>query len=102
MLRSLVGSEMCIRDRHKTVADAAQAHGAAYDDLKNLLKKWRKEGSLDSHVVAYRDRQPAVEEKKVAADRKAVLTAAVKAMKAGQMSVREVVTECKQNGAHAD
>ncbi len=38
------------------------------------------------------------EEKKVAADRKAVITAAVKAMKTGKMSVRAAAAECKQKG----
>lgn len=38
---------------HGTVTEAAEAHGAGYEDIKNLLKKWRKEGSLPSHLAAY-------------------------------------------------
>ena len=76
---------------------ACAALGAGLDDAKNLLKKWRKERTLDAHISAYKERRLPEAPMVVAAERKQVLSDAVKQMKAG-LSLRRAVTVCAAQG----
>jgi hypothetical protein len=89
---------------HDRIQDACIAHSAGYEDVRNTLKKWRKEGTLGAHMAAYQQRKPAEHEteEKQAGERKVVLAAAVKAMKAGVLSVRQAVSHCKDKGIHIE
>jgi hypothetical protein len=82
---------------HTVIRAACEACEASYDDVKNTLKKWRKDGTFDAHVAAYLGRQPLESEEKQCAERKTVLAAALKAMKAG-VSVRQAAADCQKQG----
>jgi hypothetical protein len=78
---------------------ACDAHGAGYEDVRNVLKKWRKEGTLQSHVAAYQKRKPTESaEKQAAADRKTIVDTVVKALKEKKTSYRKAAAECQELG----
>jgi hypothetical protein len=83
---------------HASIGAACQAFGSGYEDVRNMLKKWRKEGTLDANVEAHQQRKPVETKEKAAMDRKAVLDKVQKAMKLGKLSARGAAVECQALG----
>jgi hypothetical protein len=65
--------------------------------MRNLKKKWKKEGTLEAHVQAYKERQTAPVAVLTPADRSQTLKDVVRQMRAG-MSVRKAAKVCQDQG----
>lgn len=97
MMRAAAAAVAYVAGDVRKLNDACTKHGAMYEDVCNTLKKWRAKSTLQAHVEAHNRRKaaaPVLEQ----ANRSIVLANAVKAMKAGKLSVREGVAECKAHG----
>ena len=55
MLRSLVGSEMCIRDRYN---NCNTKHKHLTIDLRKLIEKWNKERKSNREIASLLDKSP--------------------------------------------
>ena len=75
---------------------SCQHYGAGLEDARNMKKKWKKEGTLEAHVTAYKERQPALTPA-ATADRTKTLAHVVKQM-AADLSVRQAVKVCQAQG----